>query len=274
MSLVNLWNERRIFSPQLTTQLKETMSYKNNHKEAASTPKQTQNQNQNQNQSQPQPQPPNQPPVGAPFLHPHIQPPMNPLQPINPSLMHRAPHPYQWPLPGAIPPHHHLNPAIVLPSPFAPRLQSMPPLPKNTLHVSIGKIAELALELRRTGGGGTYVPLPMDKIPPIKDKKKNRNNDDGSDNDDDMNGDRQTTEDSKFRRAMDQYWKELCLIDSSRKLPSKSSKRSKSGRSWSPRKRRSGYVLVKIPVTVKVKIKIQIKVPFTKWFKIIFEIKK
>eukprot|EP01083_Nonionella_stella_P197907 727179_1 len=136
----------------------------------------------------------------------------NCLQPINQA--------HQWP---PHPPHSYPYPTpIVLqhpsPSPFITQTQLHQPLNKlnklnkNTLHLSIGKIAKLALELRRTGGGGTYVPLPIDKI-----HINNTNN--------------ITQNDNKFKRAYDQYMKELCLIDHTRKVNIKNtSKRSKGRR--------------------------------------------
>ena len=144
MSLLNLWAERNIFSIQLTKNLKNIMIGTNNN-----------NDNNNNNNNN------NQPPATTTWTHPptpHIQPP--PINPLN--VLH---HPYpSWPHPTSLTPHSshtghppHINPSIVLPhpSPFAPRLPTMPQLPQNSLHVSIGKIKDLALELRRTGGGGT-----------------------------------------------------------------------------------------------------------------------
>ena len=52
------------------------------------------------------------------------------------------------------------------------RIHAISPFAQDTLGVGIGLITEIALELRRTGKGGIYVPLPVDKLPPFRKKKE------------------------------------------------------------------------------------------------------
>merc|ERR1712228_1022927 len=94
------------------------------------------------------------------------------------------------------------------------RMPSVVP-PQNTLNMSIGDVVKMALDLRRTGGGGTYVPLPLDKVA----SKQG------------LNGKEDRNKKSNLKRAMAEYFKDLALIDPSRKNVHKSSKRSKGNRS-------------------------------------------
>merc|ERR1712039_108471 len=85
---------------------------------------------------------------------------------------------------------------------------------QNTLNISIGDVVKMALELRRTGGGGTYVPLPLDKV-------ANRVG---------LNEKEDRNRKSNLKKAMDQYWKDLALIDPERKIVrTTASKRSSRG---------------------------------------------
>eukprot|EP01083_Nonionella_stella_P145303 455050_1 len=184
MSLVTLWSERSIFPMQLIAQLKDTM-INDNTTALPST----------------QPQTPGAYMYPTPFMNAPVAP---------PPLSYYLPH-------AQVPPH---SAPLVLPHPAPFNIAahgSNLQIPKNTLHLSIGYVTKIALDLRRTGGGGTYVPLPMDKVPMNKPSKNKDSSSNGSNQ-------------SKFKHALDEYWRELCLIDPRRKKH-RSSKRSKESKS-------------------------------------------
>ena len=54
------------------------------------------------------------------------------------------------------------------PTPVSSGITALTPFPKDSFGISIGLITEIALELRRTGKGGIYVPIPIDKLPPFR----------------------------------------------------------------------------------------------------------
>merc|ERR1712150_238417 len=111
---------------------------------------------------------------------------------------------------------------LMPPAPFAiPRIKTLPKLPTNTLNLSIGDVVKAALEMRRTGGGGTYVPLPYDKLP---------------DPEVDTSKDKETWAQPQFKQALEEYFRELELIDPKRKRSSSRSR--KRERSEIRRKRR------------------------------------
>ena len=260
-SLLTLWSERNIFAPPLIQQLRlkmvgNTQNIQNignaqntqsigDHKSATNPVTESYAESKG-NVTSPASQPVTQPvaqSVTAPVDPPRAPPPMgfNPMAPPPPHIAMQPPmmppppgppgppgpphpvHPPGHPLPMngmnppfPWPPMNGISPGMVLPhsvaTPFGmgPRMQTMPQLPQNTMHLSIGDVIKLALDLRRTGGGGTYVPLPMDKVPTesIVDKES----------------DQKLRERPQFKRALEEYFKELALIDPARKS-SKSSKR-------------------------------------------------
>merc|ERR1712113_235034 len=96
-----------------------------------------------------------------------------------------------------------------------PRMRTLPKLPTNTLDLPIGDIIKAALEQRRTGGGGIYVPLPYNKLP---------------EKEPDTSKDKEIWAQPQFKQAFDEYLRELELIDPKRKKSRGSKRRERSER--------------------------------------------
>merc|ERR1712048_682815 len=95
-------------------------------------------------------------------------------------------------------------------------MQTLPKLPTSTLDLPIGDVIKAALEMRRTGGGGIYVPLPYNKLP---------------DKEVDTSKDKDIWAQPQFKQAFEEYLTELELIDPKRrKKDSRSRRRERSDR--------------------------------------------